>query len=207
MDFLTFSQNVFGVGLVAWLAKSLTKYWIDKGVERYKGSLALESQKYKADLERITNEHSVMFSNLHTKRADIIEKLYLRLFNLTEIIEDVLRKLRRVDEKPLPEKMKIFAQRFNGFRSYYKIHKIYFDQELCLSIDKFINDIVDIFYDINTYPLEIDSLDYRYDQSLLKERYETWQNARNMFKGSTSKIKESLEVRFREILGVCKIAS
>ncbi len=30
MDFLTFSQNVFGVGLVAWLAKSLTKYWMTR---------------------------------------------------------------------------------------------------------------------------------------------------------------------------------
>jgi hypothetical protein len=94
---------------IAWLSKSLFKFWFDKGLEKYKVDLArqmnfqlevhkaklntaIETHKSKLkmdadeyqiridyELNRINNERSFVFSKLHAERAEVIKKFHTML--------------------------------------------------------------------------------------------------------------------------------
>jgi hypothetical protein len=76
-----------GIGaFVFFLARSLFLHMLSKDTERFKAGLQLESlremENLKSTLSLASYEHQVRFSRLYEKRANIIEKTHINIFNL-----------------------------------------------------------------------------------------------------------------------------
>jgi hypothetical protein len=58
----------------------------------------------------------------------------------------------------------------------------------------------DVFIDITTYPL--DPKEIQFDRGLLQERHDYWEKARAAHQNQITQLKEKLEDRLRDILGI-----
>ena len=84
IDWATVATNIVtssvAIGVVGFVARSIFTHGIDKDLERYKSELKSKSD---FEIERLRNElkiaeleHTVRFSKLHERRADVLAKIY-----------------------------------------------------------------------------------------------------------------------------------
>jgi len=69
-------------------------------------------------------------------------------------------------------------------------------------LDNLVNRSKSAFIDATTYPIEPQSIEYKYDRGLLQERHEYWEKARATYRDEIQRLKEKLEDEFRSILGI-----
>ena len=74
------------IAAVAWLAKQLISQFLSRDIESYKDRIERESrteiEKLKWELNRTAYEHQTMFSELHTRRAEVIYKMHENLIHM-----------------------------------------------------------------------------------------------------------------------------
>ena len=71
----TGSASLIMFALSSWLGK----VWASRILERERGALAKELEERRAELARLTAEHSVRYVRLHERRATVISEVYARL--------------------------------------------------------------------------------------------------------------------------------
>ncbi len=190
------------------LAKFLTSVTAITAILAFAGKKVIEAflnaqvGKYKSNLEKISVEHSVRFQQLHSDRAQAIKELYEKIVELDLSLKLVLKAFHLITEDPLEKKITRVADAHNDLYKLYLPKKIFFKKTTCSIIDSIIDNSKDIFIDITTYPVDPRDNEYKYDQSLLKERHEFWEKARNTHGEEITKLKEGLEDEFREMLGI-----
>lgn len=211
-------------GLVVWAAKALISYWIDKGVEKYKNNLQLQSEAYKgnmlremesyksilnleiekhrAELARVTNEHSIKFSRLHVDRAKVIQEFYSMLYSLDTSLKSLLAPFQKAGDKTLTEKFDIVIDSFNSMFPFYFEHKIFFDKEMCVLIENIIKEMRAIIAGVNILPIEYDHPAYKDREGLINEKRDFMNESWKKMNGEINSAKEKLEDSFRELLGV-----
>jgi len=158
--------------------------------------------EHEAALQRITTEHSVRFQRLHSERADIIKDLYARLANLDDALASALKSFHHAGDMPLVDKVKSLSSLYNDLREYYVPKRVFFSQDLCVSIDTILEHFREIFYDITTYPVDPTGPEYQANRDALMERREFWEKARKMHNNEFSAAKSALEHSFRGLLGI-----
>ncbi|MDY6906109.1 MAG: hypothetical protein SWH61_15660 [Thermodesulfobacteriota bacterium] len=177
-------------GTIAFLGKKAIEAYINGRVEAYK-----------SNLEKIATEHSIRFQSLHSERANVIKEFYEKLAFLDDTLYSTLRRFQAVGEPDLKEKVDKLARQFNDIRHYFLPKRIFFEDHLCELIDKILDTAKGIFFDITTFPVDTNDLSSKYDQEVLKERHEFWENAREIHENEISQLKQKLEDEFRRILG------
>lgn len=170
-----------------------------KAIEAY---LVGRIEAYKNNLEKIANEHAVRFQRLHTERAEIVKTFYEKLVFVDDTLHSTLCFFQRVAEPTLEEKVGKLSDQFNDLREYFLPKRIFFEKKICGLIDKILESANGVFYDITTLPVDPQSVPYKYDRELLKERHDFWEKARGIHKKEISQLKNELENEFRTILGV-----
>lgn len=215
---------LIGSGIVAWVVKKLISYWIDKGVEKYKhdlqlnseeykgniqidienykSGLSLETEKYRAELARITNEHSIKFSKLHEKRAEIIKETHEKIHSLYSDLHDLLSPYQKVKGPSLSDKEKKVCETFNDASDYYQTNKLYFEKATCNLIDSLFHAIKVMMSEIQSYPMNYDDPAYSDDNELFKEKAAMMQRHWNNLDKIIKAVVENLEDKFRTLLGV-----
>jgi len=212
------------VAAAAWLFRSLIGQFLSKDLERFKSDLKSQNEReiesLKSDLKIEAEKKTLQFSTLHSKRAEIMADLYEKLFDtLTliqglrfeyeyrEIREDLDRKYRRghraewqiepgIDTLLPEEEQKIEALRtsMNELFLFYKKHLIYFPSEICEEIDRFLT--LSSYTRSNYQNIALkDAEDNLLVNPVVKEMWDKAYDA-------TPKILQTLETKFRGILGV-----
>ena len=182
--------TVFG-GVIAYLGKTAIDAYVNGRVEAYK-----------AELQRLTTEHSVRFQRLHSERAEVIKEFYAKFVQLDETLHSTLRAFQQVGEPALKDKVAQLADQFNGLRNYYLPRRIFFAEPLCTLIDSILDMAKGIFFDITTYDVDPQSPEYVGNREALRERREYWEKARTTHNNEFAQVRAQLEGQFRALLGI-----
>lgn len=160
-------------GVVAWLARSLIKNFIDRDLE-----------KFKSNLEKMSYEHQVRFSKLHEIRAETIAKLYSLLYDYQWAVCAFLREFpKNIDTAELDKKS-------YEFKDYYDKNRILFTENMCTQVEK----LVDLLYS-SYVPLETSN-------NADGKQSTEWRKCADTIQKEYPKVRQSLEREFKEILGV-----
>ena len=150
--------------IVGFLTRSIILHFLNKDIE-----------KHKYNLERIALEHSVRFTKLHEKRAEVIEKLYSKYIDFDLAIFKFIESDNNEWKKELEKEAKIAG---DTYFDYSKDKNLFFPEETSELINKISN-------------IQIDKL----QSTGQKKNYQHLQ-------AEGKKLKTNLENEFREILGV-----
>lgn len=170
-----------------------------KAIEAF---LASRVEEYKSNLEKIAFEHSVQFSRLHSKRAEIIAEIY-------ELLSDIENQARLLTtpiigdgEPPRNITYQSTVELFYQLNEKYNKSRIYFPDEICKLIDKFLNQsrrsvsFYNVAYQVSKQDPEGHQEKLQND---LKEKFmEVWEE----IEGNLPKARRAIEIEFRKILGV-----
>lgn len=81
------------LAIAAHLGRSQLAHWLNKDLERERARLATDVERVKADLTKLNAEHTVRFTSLHAKRAEVVAKLYSLLVKASWAAESFLSPL------------------------------------------------------------------------------------------------------------------
>lgn len=194
-------------GFIAWLSRSLFMQWFNKDLAKYKTDLIKDTEKFKNDLSlvaeqhksylvRTNNEHSVKFSMLHEKRAEVIEKLYSCVLEARVSVDVYPEALwERSDE--LKEKHSIqYFNAISGISDYIREKRLFFSKEVLALIEDFanctFNEPINRSYDFKSYE----------GRELTQEERVELHNKHKESVDKLNRIQERLEEEFRKLLGV-----
>jgi hypothetical protein len=185
------------VAAVAWLAKSIITHILSRNIEVYKTELKRESDKeiegLKSRLQIAAQERQIVFNRLHEKRAEIVAESYTLISGLTsravKLGGDIFHGGLRTPQQRAEE---IYDECFK-FYEYFQQRRIYFSEEVCETMDRFVNVIAETNATLRS---TIDNLDHLTEDN------------RNIYKkmailmDELPSIKKLIENDFRNLLGV-----
>jgi len=186
MDWFALFQNlgIFSIasGLIVWLIKQF-----------FKQSFAKDLEKFKADLSKEAIQFRVRYEKLHSERAEVIKEVYKRISRTYRAFRSYMCPLQLAGEPSEEEKGKKAADEVNALIDYYEENKIFFEKEIAKEIDNLLQKFREAWnqFDYSKYKTEGKHRD-------VKEWNKAWKNISE----ETPKIKELIENRFREIIGI-----
>lgn len=189
---ITALPNALLLIVIGFWGKKLVENFFAKGLEVKKIELQNELEKSK-----------IQFSNLHSKRIDIIEGVYSRLVELNSAMIDLTRRIHPIIEdadKEEQERIIRANKALAEFRDFFLPHKIYFDIELADKIDSIHKMYWDKGWDFTYLNSRMKSGQML--QSTWKEFYEESKKVTESIDVDIPPILSDLEEEFRDILGV-----
>ena len=150
--------------------------------------LSRDLEKFKTDLRTAAFEQETRFARLHERRAEVIAELYKRLARMNQRFESYLSPLQVGDEDAHSEKGKEAATCANDFFDYFNESRIYLDGPLCAEIAELGVKVRHAWVDFAVPP----------DQRRGKRWLDVW----NKFGQDIPPLRQSIERRFRDMLGV-----
>lgn len=183
-------------GALTYLLKTLGKQFMDQNLEIHKMQLNQQLESHKAELELI----NVKQSRLHDKRIETIQELYekltefymdldtlIRWKNVTGLSDDEIKK------QQFEEANKTFESG-SKFSRYYLMNKLYFSKEMCATIDEIIKEMRSCQYDL--------TIQYQWMNLSADLQMNSFKQAKEKLEKEVPMLKEQIETKFREILGV-----
>lgn len=174
----------------------------------YLGRKAIDSfmlgriESYKANLEKIATEHSIRFSSLHSKRAEIIAEIYELLSDVENHSRLLATPIREQSEPPREITYQNTATLIYKLHAKYNKTRIYFPQEICDLMDKFIKQSKSPlnFYQIAIQVSKQDPKEQQTElQNDLREKFMAiWEEVET----NVPIARKAIEQEFRKILGV-----
>ena len=147
---MTWWQQVFAnvgvtaaaITVLAFLARSIVKHWLDKDIERFKSALVSENQqqseKLRHELQRAAIEHNVRFSDLHSRRVEAILNIHQAFLTARLSLADLVSPVKyvpsgeEVDYASLSNKA---VRDYNDLNSVIQSSRIFFDKNTSGRID------------------------------------------------------------------------
>jgi|AntRauTorckE5430_2_1112549.scaffolds.fasta_scaffold53902_1 alpha-glucuronidase len=171
--------------LIVWLFKELIKKWLTNDVEKFRAKLEYESHVAK-----------IQFSKLYEERGVVIKEIYSILqdynFALKSIVRHSDKNYKIVDKDKKLNKLSECIDLGRKLERYYAKNKIFFEQELCLKIDKLIKKSTKIvqFGTLKSLPEGLINVDMPKDE--IKE----------IINNDIPEIQMQIEEVFRKLLGI-----
>jgi len=173
-----------GAGLLAYIARLSIQQYFDKQLESYQSEL---------------DKEQVKFSDLHDRRAEVIDEFYSMLVEFDEDMRALVDPMAFRGESSRKEKIETAAESGEELRRYYLKNKIYFSPDVCETMDELLGEYRDMFHDFSIAKLH-DVEDSLPDES---ERITQWQeNWKALTEDDIPGLKAQLENQFRDLLGV-----
>lgn len=194
--------NVVLLGVLGWLARSLFGQLIAKDLERFKSELANASitaaERLKHELRLVAQEHQVLVSKLHEKRAQVVADVYGLLVEAQWAAQDFVSPVELVGE---PSKRDKYVTAMNKAAEFYRCfdkNRIYLPQSLCEKLDEFIEAMRTKVIGFGAYVrLEESSM----TDHTLDKKYEAWDQASEYFNSEIPRARIALEQELRAIIG------
>lgn len=158
--------------------------------------------KERHDLSKLRKEHGIRFSKLHAERAEAIKEIVQMLQALDDSLHSFLKDFQPVNEPDLEKKIEKTIQIHSEFVNAYKKHRIFFSKETAELMHKIALCSRDAYFDVKTYPVSLEDVQYTIRPQLLREREDNWKSARRSFYQDLQCLREELEETFRQILGI-----
>lgn len=175
------------LSMAAWLSKEQISAWLNKDLEHVK-----------ADLQRLSTEHSVRFTKLHEKRAEVIAEHYSLLAQTMWAAEDFLAMFESTGEPSKREKSVTAHRQISETYRYFDRHRIYLPTRVCTALDQLLTQI--------RQPVIHFSVFLHWDDSELqdhtaRQKIEAWTKGYATLKETIPAARAVLEVEFRVLLG------
>lgn len=172
-----------GAALLYFIAKSAITQYFDR-----------QLQQYQTELEK----EKIRFSDLHTKRGEVVGELYTRMVDFEEDMRSLVKPFQGTQEIPQDEKIKQAADSGEEFRSFYKKNRVYLPPDVCDSTEELIDEFKDVFDDFAIYRVHEQGAS-AFDPS---ERMDVWvEDWEKIDDDTIPELKSELEDHFRELLG------
>ncbi|MFP5222449.1 MAG: hypothetical protein ACLGSA_09175, partial [Acidobacteriota bacterium] len=188
--------------LLGFVLRAYIKTSFDKSLERFKSKVSQDVERFKSDLVRINNEHSITYSKLHAERAEIIKIIYERLVDLKSSLHSFLKPLQCSSEQSLTTKFGIVVDNYNGAAGYYYKNKIFLDSDVCETVEKLFDEMQIIIIKVRNCPIEYDDPACQSNSKLANEKMNLMHDSWMKLVNEISLIQIDLENKFRMILGV-----
>ena len=169
---------------LAWLTKSVINHFLSKDIE-----------KFKRELQKSAFEHQIRFSQLHERRANIIADIYGRLYEFYWAACAFLKHYPSSDNTKKSTLLMKLTEHAEGFKDFFDKHRIYFTEEICSQIDELVKSLDEASIPLG---LVVEGFDKGTEQDVL----EVWRKGADIMMKKVPEIKSSLEINFRQILGV-----
>lgn len=199
---LAIGGNTALLAVLAFVAKSLFEKVLTRDTKKFESDLKAKSD---AEIERLKNqlqirstEHQVRFSRLHERRAETIAKLYGLLVEALWAAESFLSPVGWVGEPSMKEKHASAMNKLVDAFRYFDQHKIYFDEDLCESLDKLLRETRSLVIESGVW-VSFDDASLSNDS--VKQKQETWLKNWQAIQNDIPEARRQLENKFRSILG------
>lgn len=183
-------------GALTYLLKTLGKQFMDQNLEIHKMQLNQQLESHKAELELI----NVKQSRLHDKRIETIQELYEKLTEFYMDLDTLIRwknvtglSDKEIKKQQFEEANKTFESG-SKFSKYYLMNKLYFSKEMCATIDEIIKEMRSCQYDL--------TIQYQWMDLSADLQMSSFRQAKEKLEKDVPMLKEQIETKFREILGV-----
>lgn len=183
-------------GALTYLLKTLGKQFMDQNLEIHKMQLNQQLESHKAELELI----NIKQSRLHDKRIDTIQELYEKLTEFYMDLDTLIRwknvtglSDEEIKKQQFEEANKTFESG-SKFSRYYLMNKLYFSKEMCATIDEIIKEMRSCQYDL--------TIQYQWMNLSADLQMNSFKQAKEKLEKQVPMLKEQIETKFREILGV-----
>lgn len=183
-------------GALTYLLKTLGKQFMDQNLEIHKMQLNQQLESHKAELELINLKQS----RLHDKRIETIQELYEKLTEFYMDLDTLIRwknvtglSDKEIKKQQFEEANKTFESG-SKFCRYYLINKLYFSKEMCATIDEIIKEMRSCQYDL--------TIQYQWMNLSADLQMSSFRQAKEKLEKDVPMLKEQIETKFREILGV-----
>ena len=178
-----------GAGFVALIARFAIRQYFEKELRSFQSQL---------------NREGIVFSDLHTSRAEVIIEFYSKLTEFDEDMKSLVDPMLSRGELSREEKIKQAGESGEELRKYYRKHKIYFPPEICETMDNLLSQYRDTFHEFSIKQIH-DSEASLYDEG---ERTTKWlEDWKSLTENEVPEMRAELEDHFRELLGVRKSVS
>jgi hypothetical protein len=187
-----------GALLVAAFSSWLGKIWANRIMQKDKSKHEQDLEEIKNKFKKLEIEHNVVFSELHKRRAEVVEKLHHLIVDTLALVGGLLA----IKEWDSEESKQDYAQKtwdqFRGLLDYFTRYKIYLDKELSEYITQFLKQLDN---DRKRYTKH--SHDMEINQISSDECLKSWES----FNENAPKAMEKLEEEFRQLIGVKNITN
>ena len=175
-------------GFLAWLVKKFFEHNLSRDVE-----------EFKAELRTKAFEHETRFSQLHVRRAEIIEDLYKRLVHVERAFVTLTNPVRWSNEPPRDEQLNEVVESSKQLIPFFAEHRLYLDETLSKDIDEIIDKLREALIRFNLF-VDIEADKQKWAWTEVKE----WKAAFEIVTKQVPAIRVRVEQQMREILGIVK---
>jgi hypothetical protein len=120
-------------GLIVGLSGWLSKVWAARILERERATYAVELEKWKAELARLSHEHQVRYTRLYEERARVIAQLYAHLAEFHDAVRALsILSLSTSDggvAAALPHAQESASKRYASLRRLFRRTRIWLDPQ------------------------------------------------------------------------------
>lgn len=182
--------GIFGIIVAgsSWLIKKHLEKLLDKDLE-----------KFKANLEKNAIEFKIRYEKLHGERVEVIKEVYKKIVRVSISLYTLIiigpPQPGGESGKEIKKKAEIVENNMDDLRKYYEENRIFFDEEMAKDVDS----LLDIFLKAKANFIAAGVSRMLRDP---KTEYSQWQDAWELIEKETPKIKEQLENKFRNIIGI-----
>ena len=179
------------IAIITFLGKKLIDWYLKKETNKFQSQLDKDLKLFEAGLKDSSTKYQITFSNLHTKRAEIITELYELIVNIETslgmyiMIKDTNGEL----ERNVFENLKAIKDK------YFKTD-IYFTDDTNKKIMFLMNTIVDVLANYTSHKFNKD------DEKNKDENRQLLRDAHNAFANKMPELKNDLKNEYRKLLGV-----
>lgn len=199
---LAIGGNTALLAVLTYVAKSLFEKVLTRDTKKFESDLKAKSD---AEIERLKNqlqirsiEHQVRFSRLHERRAETIAKLYGLLVEALWAAEIFLSPIGWVGEPSIKEKHTSAMNKLVDAFRYFDQHKIYFDEDLCESLEKLLRETRRLVIEFGVW---VGFDDASLSNDSVKQKQEAWLKNWQAIRNDIPEARRQLENKFRSILG------
>lgn len=193
--FLIEELGIFAIGawVVGWVAKNTIDRYFNRELKEYQAEINKEINDYKNELEK----DRLRYSKLHNKRAEITAELYKRFIEFEEDLRSLTHPMEHTGDPSKEDKIEKTAKSGNNFLNYYMKHKIYFPPQICDTVEKLIEESMDIHKRSRLRAAK--SQHRQISPEDFEDNIENWKKVNEE---DIPELKTELENHFRQMLGV-----
>lgn len=199
---LSVGGNAALLAVLGWLARSLLGQLVAKDLERFKSELAsassAASEQLKHQLQLVAQEHQVVVSKLHEKRAQVVAEAYGLLVEVQWSAQDFVSPMELEGEPSKKEKYVAAMNKSAEFYRFFDKNRIYLPATLCQRIDEFLRAMRSKVIGFGVYARREDA---DLPEQSLNKKYDAWFDASEYFNSEVPRAREALEQELRTIIG------
>jgi hypothetical protein len=198
---LAFGGNAVLLAVLAGLARSLLGQVFAKDLEKFKSDLAAASAasttRLTHELKLVAQEHQVLVSKLHEKRALVVAEVYGLLVEAQWACHDFASPMEFTGEPSKKEKYLTAMNKAADFYRYFDKNRIYLPADVCMQLEEFIRGMRSKVIGFGIFArIDDDQLVGR----MLEQKQEAWIKASEYFQTEAPKARVALEVALRSIV-------